>query len=180
MSSQWARLLLCAVAGLTLLCVLGLATALLPVLPSTHQQARQRWEQRGPRHYEVDATWASGWSYGHVRVEVRNNRVVSGVDLDSGRLLDRHRQVVASFFTEVDNLFRMIGEQIRPAPTWRSQLARYDPRLAEWLSPCAAPLPRVQYDAELGYPTTIDYRGSPCFYGAESVMLKIERFRPLP
>jgi len=178
MSSRHARLLLCAIAGLVLLCAGGLASALL--LPSAHQQARQRWQQRGPQHYELDATWASGWSFGYVRVEVQNNRVIQGIDLDTGQPLQRNRLAAAGFFTSIDNLFRMIGDQLRPASSWRFQLARYHPQLARWLDPCAALLPQIQYDAELGYPVSIDYRGSPCFNGVQSVMLKIEHFRPLP
>ena len=178
MSSRQARLLLCAIAGLALLCAGGLASALL--LPSTHQQARQRWEQRGPRHYELDATWASGWSFGYVRVEVLDQRAIAGIDLNTGQPLDRNRLITASLFASIDNLFRVIAEQIRPASSWRFQLARYHPLLARWLDPCAALLPRIEYDAGLGFPTTIDYRGSPCFNGAQSVMVKIEHFRPLP
>jgi hypothetical protein len=180
MPSLRARLLAGVVAGLALACVAGAAAAL-PALPAFgHQQARQRWELRGPRHYELEASWASGWSFGHVRVEVLNGRVVGGIDLNTGRPLDRNRLTTASFFTEIDNLFRMIGRQLRPASTWRFQLARYHPRLARWLDPCAALLPRIQYDAELGYPTSINYRGSPCFDSGQNVVLKIERFRALP
>jgi hypothetical protein len=180
MSSRRARLLLGVLAGLVLACAAGIAAAL-PALPAfAHQQARQRWELRGPRHYELEASWASGWSFGHVRVEVLNDRIVSGIDLNTGRPLDHKRLFTASFFTEIDNLFRMIGQQLRPASTWRFQLARYHPRLARWLDPCAALLPRVQYDTELGYPTTINYRGSPCIDAGENIVLKIERFRPLP
>jgi len=180
MSSRRARLLPGVVVGLALACAAGQAAAL-PWLPSfSHQQARQRWEQRGPPHYELEATWASGWSFGHVRVEVLNQRIVAGVDLNTGRPLDRNRLITAGFFTQIDNLFRMIGAQLRPASTWRFQLARYHPRLARWLDPCAALLPRVEYDAELGYPTTINYRGSPCIDAGENVVLKIERFRSLP
>jgi hypothetical protein len=167
------------VGGLTLLCVVGLAVALLPMLPFAHEQARLRWEQQGLEHYEVEASWASGWSFGHVRVEVLDGHIVAGVDLNTGQPLSRQRLATASLFTSVDNLFRMIGAQMRPATTWRYQLARYHPMLAEWLDPCAAPMPQISYHPELGYPTQISYRGSPCL-DEGSVALKIERLRPLP
>jgi hypothetical protein len=165
--------------GLALLCVAGLAAALLPLLPFAHQQARQRWERHGPRHYEVEVVWASGWSFGHVRAEVLNEQIVGGIDLDTGQPLSHQRLVASNYFTSISNLFRTIGAQMRPASTWRYQLARYHPLLAEWLEPCAALLPKISYDSELGYPTNIDYRGSPCQDGG-NIFLKIEHFRPLP
>jgi Family of unknown function (DUF6174) len=167
------------IGGLALLCVAGLVFALLPMLPFTYQQARQRWEQRGPRHYEVEAAWASGWSFGHVRVEVLDEQIIAGIDLDTGQPLNRQRLATSSLFASIDNLFRMIGAQIRPATTWRYQLARYHSLLAKWLDPCAALMPQIAYDPELGYPTHINYRGSPCL-DEGSVRLQIEHFRALP
>jgi len=177
MSSRAAVLL--GIGGLALLCGVGLVVALLPILPFTHQQARQRWEQRGPRHYEVEVSWASGWSFGHVRAEMLDGQIIKGIDLDTGQPLNKQRLVASSYFTSISNLFRTIGAQMRPASTWRYQLARYHPLLAEWLDPCAALLPKISYDPELGYPTSIDYRGSPCQDGG-NIFLKIERLRPLP
>jgi hypothetical protein len=167
------------IGGLVFLCAAGLVVALLPMLPFTYQQARQRWEQHGPHHYEVEAVWASGWSFGHVRAEVLDEQIVAGIDLDTGQPLSRQRLVASSYFTSVSNLLRTIGAQIRPSSTWRNQLARYHPLLADWLDPCAALMPKISYDPELGYPTSIDYRGSPCQDGG-NIFLKIERLRPLP
>lgn len=179
MSSRRVSLLLCVTAGLALACVAGLALVLLR-LPLAHQQARQRWEQRGPRHYQLEAAWASGWSYGHVRAEVRDNQIVAAVDADTGQPLERSKFIVAGFYTSIDSLFGMIDAQIQPASTWRYQLARYHPLLANWIYRCTALLPRIEYDPELGYPASIDYYGNPCFNGSQSVLVKIERLRPLP
>ena len=179
MSRRTASLILSGIGGLAIACVIGLAIELAPALPFAHELAHQRWEQRGPRHYELEVSWASGMSFGHARVEMRDNRVVTEVDLDTGRPLERSRLFAASFYASIDNLFRMMGEQIRPASTWRYQLARYHPLLADWLDPCAALMPQIHYDPELGYPTSISYRGSPCSDGG-NVFLKIEHFRPLP
>jgi hypothetical protein len=179
MSRRAAGLILSSIGGLVLACVIGLAIELAPALPFVHEQARQRWEQRGLRHYELDVSWASGLSFGYARVEMLDNRIVAGVDLETGRPLDRNRMIAASAFASIDNLFGMIAAQIRPSTTWRRQLARYHPLLADRLDPCAALMPRISYDSELGYPTSISYRGSPCSDGGD-LFLKIAHFRPLP
>jgi len=180
MSARRASLLLCAMSGMALLaCMFALAFVVLR-LPLAHQQARQRWQMRGPHHYELEATWASGMSYGHVRAEMRDNQIVAGVDLDSGRSLSGNRLAVASYYTSIDNLFNTIDRQLQPASTWRYQLARYHRRLARWLDPCAALLPQIEYDSELGYPASIDFHGSPCFNYHESMLVKISHFRALP
>lgn len=164
---------------LLLSCVAGAAFAVYPLLPLHHAQAQARWQRQGIRHYEADVSWASDWNFGHVRVEVLDNRVVRGIDLSTGQPLDRVRLIRAGYFVSVDQLFTMLGEQMRPSTRWRYQLARYHPLLAHWFDRCAALLPRVSYDAQLGYPTSIAYRGTPCTNGA-NIRLKIARLRPLP
>lgn len=114
-----------------------------------------------------------------MRVEVRDGKVIRGVDLETGRPLEPRRLVNATPFVRIDHLFRMIEEQTRPSSNWRYQLARYHPLLAGRLDPCAAILPNIRYDQRFGYPTSISYRGSPCFNG-ENGFLTIKAVRPLP
>jgi hypothetical protein len=179
MSRRTASLLLSSIGGLVLACVIGLVIELAPALPFAHEMAHQHWEQRGPRHYELEVSWASGLSFGHAQVEMLDNHIVAGRDLETGRPLERNKIFAASAFASIDNLFGMIAAQIRPSTTWRYQLARYHPLLRDWLDPCTALMPRINYDPELGYPTNISYRGSPCSDGGD-LFLKIERFRRLP
>jgi hypothetical protein len=179
MSSRRAILLLCITAGLALasIAVLGFLVLRAPI---AQQQARQRWQQHGPRHYELEATWANGMSYGHVRAEMLDNRLVAAFDLDTGRQPERPQLIAAGFYGSIDSLLTMIDQQLEPESNWRYQLARYHPLLAEWIDRCTALLPQVEYDPEFGYPISIDYYGNPCFNGSRSVSVKIDRFRPLP
>jgi hypothetical protein len=179
MPSRRATLLLCVTAGLALACSAMLGFLALRA-PLAQQQARQRWQQRGPRHYELEATWANGMSYGHVRAEMLDNRLVAAVDLNTGQPPERPQLAAARFFASVDSLFGMIDEQIRPERSWRYQLARYHPLLAEWIDRCTASLPSVQYDPDFGYPASIEYYGNPCFNGSRNVSVTIDRFQPLP
>jgi hypothetical protein len=179
MRRSTAQLLATGVGVLLLLGMLAAAIRLYPLTLWYHAHARARWEQQHLTHYEVTVYWASEMSFGHVRAEVRDNRVIGGTDLDTGRPLDAEAMVRASYFVSIDSMFRMINEQMRPASSWRYQLARYHPLLARWLDPCAALLPQVTYNTTLGYPTSIRYRGTPCFNGG-NIYLTIEQLRPLP
>lgn len=168
-------------AALLLACVAGLVVVSLPLLPFQHQWARQRWQQRGLRHYEVDVSWASGWSFGHMQVEMRDNQIVRAVDLDSGQPLSQSRLFQTQHFASIDTLFELIDHQTRLSPNWRYQLARYNRLLGHWLDPCAAPLPRVRYDAQFGYPASVEYYDTPCIETDFNLStVKITQFHPLP
>lgn len=180
MSLRPANLLILGSSALVIACMVGLALAALPLLPFQQQWARQHWQQRGPHHYELEVEWANGMNYGHARVEIRDNRLVRGTDLDTGLPLSASKQVSAGYFGSIDNLFNLIDSQARPSPSWRTQLARIFPPLASRLDNCAAPLPIVHYSADFGYPTDIDYNDSWCvarFFNRSSI--KIAQFRPL-
>lgn len=178
MSTRLVKLALLGAGMLVIICVAGLALTLSPV---RHEWARQRWEQRRPRRYELEVSWANNWSFGHARVEILDGQLVSGIDLDTGGPLGASKRSSAAYFGSIDQLFALIEWQTRPAERWQAQLARYHPLLARRLNPCAAPLPGVRYDAEYGYPTDIDYYDTEClarFFNRSSV--SIRRFRPLP
>ncbi|HEX9370810.1 MAG TPA: DUF6174 domain-containing protein, partial [Roseiflexaceae bacterium] len=179
MSDRRLQSVLVGLVALTVICVVPGALALLPGLPFEQQRARQRWARNRPQRYELEIAWASDWTRGRVRAEVRDNRIIAGTDLDTGQPLAHRKLAVASQFASIDNLFEMIEAQTRPSSTPRYQIARYHPLLARWLDSCAPPFPDVRYDAELGYPIAIDYRGSPCFIGSR-ISWRMTWFRRLP
>ena len=181
MSSRRARLLLGIVAGLALAGVAGMVTAL-PALPSfTLQQARQRWAHQGIRHYQAEVTWASGWSYGHVRVEMRDNQLVKAVDADTGQQPDTGKLIVAGYYGSIDHLFGIIDARMQPEWAWRSLLERYAPWFARRIDRCVAPLSDVGYDPQFGFPTRISYNDGWCtitFFDYSNV--NVTGFQPLP
>jgi hypothetical protein len=159
----------------------GIAILALLLLPFQHQQARRRWEQRHIRHYEVEVAWASGWSFGHVRVEMRDNQLVKAVDLDTGRPLDSSKLLWARYFGSIDQLFEIIEVRMRPEWAWRNLLERYSPSLARRIDTCVAPLSDVGYDPQFGFPTNISYNDGWCaitFFDYSNV--KVTQFHPLP
>ena len=181
MSLRPANLLILVGSALLIACMVGLGLAALPLLPFQRQSARQHWQQRGPRHYELEVEWANGMNYGHAQVEIRDNRLVRGTDLDTGQPLGIGKLFSAGYFGSIDNLFALIDGQSRPSLSWRTQLARAFPPLASRLDNCAPPLPVVHYSADFGYPTDIDYNDSWCvarYFNRSSI--KITRFHPLP
>ena len=181
MDSRATHITLVVIVLMLLTCIVGLGLGL-PQLE--HQRARARWEQRHPRHYTLDASWQDGLGTArHVHLEVRDNRVVAGVDRDTGDPLSPLQVTVAARFVSVDALFEHIAVARRPPPTWRDQLARTLPALAPLLSPCLRPVPDVRYDPELGYPVHVHPRASPCIAPLlyqEDVRIDIERLQPLP
>ncbi|MBC8161497.1 MAG: hypothetical protein H7Z42_09795, partial [Roseiflexaceae bacterium] len=80
MSSRVIKLVVLSSGTLLLTGVVGLAL-LFSLLPRQYQWFQRRWNQQAVQHYELEAMWASGMSRGHVLAEVRDNRIVAGVDL---------------------------------------------------------------------------------------------------
>ncbi|NOK63854.1 MAG: hypothetical protein GFH27_549357n21 [Chloroflexi bacterium AL-W] len=160
-------------------CAVGLVVALLPFSGVPHSQAAQRWEQRKPVQYEMELTWNSDWSSGHVLAQIENNRIVGGTNLETGAPLVPIPKPSMNYFISVDNQFRLI-EGLSQLPTgWRDQIARYHPLLARWLHSCAAPPPRVHYNEHFGYPQKIIYQGSSCHAVNQDVTVSIVKFQPL-
>jgi hypothetical protein len=147
----------------------------------SYQLARQRWEQRALRHYEVEVIWADGWRTGHTRVELRDNKAVGGSDLISGQPLATHELIVVERHASVEALFDVIRVRLWPSLDWRNAVARWHPALRRWLRPCIPPLDAVSYDGALGYPRELLYNDSWCsnsFYTHTRV--RIIRLTPLP
>jgi hypothetical protein len=153
----------------------------LSVLPFQYRQARLRWEQQRMRHYQVEVVWANGWNFGDARVEMRDNRLVQAIDLETGQSLARNKLLSAAYFGSIDNLFAIIEKRVQPSWNWRNLLARYVPSLARRIGSCAAPLGEVSYDPQYGYPTNLWYNDGWCtntFFNYSNV--KITQFVPLP
>jgi hypothetical protein len=181
MSAVSRRVLIGITAGLLATLLAGVIIAALPILPFQYQRAHQRWRQQGLQHYEVEVTWANGWSFGHALVEIRNNRLVSGKDLDTGQPIGAPQMLSASYFASIDNLFNIVDQRVQPDWNWRNLLARYAPALASRIDPCVAPLSEVRYDPQLGYPAEIWYNDSWCaktFFNYSHV--KVISLKPLP
>jgi hypothetical protein len=164
-----------------LMCVSGLTHAL--PQPS-YQIARQRWEQRQPRHYVLDASWDDGLGTAQrVRIEVRDRRAVAGMNRDNGRPLSPLQLTLAAKYVAVDALFETIATASRPPLHWRDRLVHAVPPLAPWIGVCARPRPVVRYDPKLGYPVRLDLRANPCItrllYQSD-LRIRIERLQPLP
>lgn len=175
------KLLFAGMAALLVALFAGLIVLALPMMPFQYQRARQRWEQQRMRHYEVEVSWANGWDYGNARVELRDGQIVRALDLDTGQPLVASKRSSAGYFGSIDNLFEIIQTYVQPQLNWRNLLAHYVPALTSQLVSCAAPLPRVRYDPQFGFPADIWYNDSWCantFFNYSNV--KITRFSPLP
>ena len=181
MSARSRKLLIAGMVTFLVACIAGIVVVAPSLLSLQYQQAHRRWEQQGLRHYELEVAWANGWSFGHALVEMRDNQLVKGIDLDTGQPLGPGKLLSAAYFGSIDNLFQIVSERVRPSWGWRVQLARLSPLFARWGDPCVAPLSEVSYDAQFGYPTTISYNDSWCaktFFNYSNVQIK--RFTPLP
>jgi hypothetical protein len=151
-----------ALAGFVAAGVVGIVTLALLLLPFQYRQARQRWEQQRISHYQMEVTWAGGWSYGHALVEMRDNQLIKAVDLETGQPLDQNRLLTAGYFASVDNLFEIIDARMQPKWIWRNLLERASPALARQIDSCVAPLSDVGYDPQFGFPTKISYNDGWC------------------
>jgi hypothetical protein len=170
-----------ALAALIVVGIVGIVTLALMLLPFQYRQARQRWEQQRISHYHMEVTWAGGWSYGHVLVEMRDNQLIKAVDLETGQPLDQNRLLTARYFASVDNLFEIIDARMQPKWVWRNLLERAAPALARQIDACVAPLSDVRYDPQFGFPTKIAYNDGWCaitFFDYSNVT--ISGFQRLP
>ena len=102
--------------------VLGCAAAFvllaLALPPAQLRRARERWEQRRPRHYELVVLWND--SVGllhHVRGEVRDGRVIAMTDL--GSICERRAEMTANS-APTKNAFatRSTASQASPAQSF--------------------------------------------------------------
>jgi hypothetical protein len=181
LASRITRFVLFGCILLLLACGAGLLLVAGPLLTFDYQWARQRWQQHGSRHYEVDVTWASGWRFGHARVEVRDEQFVRATDLDTGQPLAMNKRADAAYFSSIEQLFKILEPRMQARWYWRTQLEHVWPALARRLDPCPAPLTEASYDPEFGYPNAIAYNDGWCsntFFTYSNV--RIMRFKPLP
>ncbi len=181
MSARSRKLLVGGMAALLVAIIAGVVIVVLQLLPFQYQRAHRRWAQQQIHHYELEVAWADGWSFGHARVEMRDDQFVRGVDLDTGQPLAPNKLLYAGYFGSVDKLFAIIEKRVRLAWNWRNLLARYVPAVARRLDSCVAPLGEVNYDSDYGYPSNIWYNDSWCtntFFNYSNV--KITQFTPLP
>ena len=167
-------------AFLTMLaCAGGLWLSPLSLLP-LNELARARWQAQAIGHYRMTARFSQGWLLsGPWTVEVRDDRVVGGVDATTGVRLSALQLRVAQDRLPIDKVFQSIEGELR-TPTLSSPrdvpslLARLVPSLRRQLDRCAARMPDVAYDPALGYPSGVTAYASPCFPGGGWTVLVIQ------
>lgn len=129
--------------------------------------ARGQWQAQQVRGYTMTVRWTFGSMVnGPWQLNVVGRRVVSGIDLETGKPLSRTALRAAETQLPVELLFEAIARELSPsqANTPQSLLARYlPPQLHDRLDKCAPPIPAVVYHPELGYPQGITVFPSPCF-----------------
>jgi hypothetical protein len=136
--------------------------------------ARTTWQSKRIAHYHMTARWTYGtivngpWS-----IEVRDRRVLNGMDVRSQRALTRAEILLAQQNIEIGALFEAIYGEVKPSlsNTTRAMLARTvaeaSPELRDLIARCAARLPSVEYHPTLGYPIGVTAHGSPCYRASE-------------
>jgi Family of unknown function (DUF6174) len=168
----------------TLACAIGLWLSPLGLVPQ-NGLAKARWQAQAIRHYRMTARFSQGWILsGPWTVEVRDDRVLGGIDATTGVPLSALQLRVAQDRLPINKVFQSIEGELRtPALTsprdLPTLLARLVPPLRRQLDRCAAWMPEVAYDPALGYPSGVTVYASPCFLGGGWTVLVIE-LTPLP
>jgi hypothetical protein len=164
---------------LALACAGGLWLSPLGLWPQ-NGLARARWQAQAIRHYRMTARFSQGWILsGPWTVEVRDERVVGGVDARTGAPLSALQLRVAQDRLPIDRVFQAIDDELR-TPALRSPrdlptlLARLVPPLRRQLDRCAARMPDVAYDTALGFPSGVSVHPSPCFPGGGWTVLVVD------
>jgi hypothetical protein len=169
---------------LVLACAAGLLATPLALLPQTGL-AQTRWSAQGIRHYRMTATLSQGWiESGPWTIEVRDERVVAGYDSATGAPLNPVQLRVAQRALPISAIFIAIEDELRPPALGSAQglatlLARLAPPLRDQLNHCAARMPLIAYDPNLGYPSGVTAYASPCFPGGNWTV-QVTALTPLP
>ncbi|HET9223767.1 MAG TPA: DUF6174 domain-containing protein [Roseiflexaceae bacterium] len=164
---------------LVLVCAVGLWLSPLGLWPQ-NGLAQARWQSQAIRHYRMTARFSQGWILsGPWTVEVQDDRVIGGVDAQSGAPLSALQLRVAQDRLPVDKVFQAIEHELR-TPALNSPrdlpalLARLVPPLRRQLDRCAARMPEVAYDPVLGFPSGVSVYPSPCFPGGGWTVLVVD------
>jgi hypothetical protein len=165
-------------------CSAGLWLTPLSLLPR-YALAKSHWEAQGIRHYRLTAQMAQGADMsGPWTVEIRDDQVIVGFDTISGARLDSTQIRKAQRVLPIGTLFSTIRDEINTPPLTSpfavlTRIARLGPPLREHINHCAARLPKISYDRDLGYPRGVTVYGSPCVLGTNWAVL-ISDLTPLP
>jgi hypothetical protein len=160
-------------------CGAGLWLTPLSALPR-FRLAQERWSARGIRHYRMTIRMSHGWiDNGPWTLEVRDEQVLSGYHADTGAPLDTVQLKLAQLRAPISTLFTAIRDDLRLSRSVSTHLARLLPPLRRQLDRCAAPIPQIAYDPDLGYPRLIVVYASPCFIRADWTVSVLE-LTPLP
>ncbi len=142
--------------------VLVLGTGIIaPEVALSQQVARQRWARFGLRHYQVEMKFVSQWRSAHTLLEVRDGRLIDGIDLDGGDRLSAVELRAQAFWMPIDRLFDQLEVWSRRM-TWMEQVAGVAPWLAQQLQWCVETPVQVRYDERLGYPAELRFGRNVC------------------
>lgn len=148
----------------------GLLVAVLAVVlsaylfhaPFTYESAHARWEQQALEHYALEVEARDDQIDLHLLLEVRDERLVSGVNLRTGKRLTADDLAPQLTWLPVERLFDRIELERYISTTWRHQVADLAPWVAQQLSWCYVRPMHVAYDPQLGYPATLRFRHNVC------------------
>jgi hypothetical protein len=144
------------------------------------QLAQERWNAQNIRHYRMVVQLSHGWiDNGPWTLEIRNERVLTGYDTATGAPLSNIQLRIAQLRAPISSIFTAIGNDLRRSRSLKTHLARLVPPLRFRLDRCAARMPRIIYDPDLGYPRSLIVYPSPCFINADSTV-SVTELTPLP
>ncbi len=156
---------------LTLACVAAALASPMGLVPQL-TAAEARWRATGVTHYRMTVRWTYGSIVvGPWQIEVRDEQVIAGDDLERKRPLTRSDRKLAQLNLPIARLFASVRDEVTPsigkppASILASHLSGTPIHAA--LDRCAARLPSVVYDARLSYPRGITVYGSPCYRASE-------------
>ena len=199
-----ARLFSCLGIGLVLVACIGLGTTGLTWyhLVYRHERAYQIWKQRKPAHYLYTVQVHSNFWTTQVQIEMRSNKIIGTIDLQTGQKADFFNMVPGSYLHEtstiwgylrIDDLFNQIHIASKPSRTMKSLVARINPgwyyaaAMHGWVDygwmGCEMAYPDVEYNPIYGYPERVLLSGNACSSVIElhsPVVISIDSFQVLP
>lgn len=151
-----------ALALAALVALLGLALRSLPPPPLSHEQARALWQQHAPQHYMMDISSHSNGMNLHLRIEVRNRRMVGGINLRTGNQLNINELAPYQVWLPIERLFDLIEQQSHATLPWHYQISQLLPDIAHTLQWCYAQPMHVSYNQSIGNPEIVRFRQNSC------------------
>lgn len=167
------------VGALLLACAVGAFLGSRSFLAPEQTRARRLWERQHLDHYQIEVRWRPIWPEMHAMLEVRGERIISGVDLSTGRRLTLGQLQVLQKVFPVSRTFELVDRLTSWRYTWRARLAWFVPWIGSRIEACGVPSPVIHYHERLGYPIRIVQPRGRCF-AAIGFAASIDQLNPLP